>query len=129
MSFSSSEPTATLGPSMLTATFAPGPPGGRPPGRLVGGQMGTQIGPVGPGGTAPASPGSLINAQQVKQGALALLATGLAVGVGVFLYKDHTKVTMARNGETIEEAPPARKRGRGKKKTRREEEDDEDDDG
>lgn len=97
-------------------TYAPVPPGGRPPGRLPNGQGG----PATPTGT-PVSPGLAagLDGKTIKQGFFALAATAAVVGGAYLLYQDHQKVTLARNG--ADEPAKATKR-------RRSADDDEEDD-
>lgn len=112
---------AVIDTSFGPGTYAPVPPGGRPPGRL-----GPYVGPATPT-TVPVSPGTQASAESIK--ALqngALLAGGLAVvvGLGLFLASDHAKVTAAREASNA----PARKARKPMRKNRGRVRDDEDDD-
>lgn len=116
----------------IAMPVAPVPPGGRPPGYLIGpdGQY-TQGGPATPGpGAAPPNNANAILSKGMVTSAIALVASAGVVALGAYLYQDHAKVTLARNGGAVE-AGPAKRGGKKKQRQasrRRDDEDDEDED-
>lgn len=100
-----------------------GPPGGRPPGRIN-----DHGGPATPyPGSAPplnANAQPLIDAAGLKKGAIAVGATAAIAGLAYFLYQDHAKVTLARNGGA--ETTKTTKRRKGRAPDDDEDEDDDD---
>ena len=117
--------------AMPAMPVAPVPPGGRPPGYLIGpdGQY-TQGGPATPGpGASPPNNANALLSKGMMTSALALAASAGVIALGAYLYQDHAKVTLARNGVAVESGP-ARRGGKKKQRasSRRNDEDDDDED-